>query len=241
MQPCLFIYFFNSDSRKVALEMQGVGLGRVPSSGTRCSRVVFPNRQHLETLLRAQTAAPPTVRNPLHFPPNPLPPAPVPVARKPQDRPQDYSAKCLSIFKFLTLSDPPQSRIKMEQVWLHPLYSWRDKHKQDKMIGLSPCCVTEPGLNAVHQNPHLTQSHQKYISAQVSLVVMLSMSDRGTLRGMVGCLCSLGLGNKGSMLKFSKTLKKWQGQVKLLVSQSCLTICNPTDCIDFSRQEYWSG
>ena len=34
----------------------------------------------------------------------------------------------------------------------------------------------------------------------------------------------------------------------MLVAQSCLTLCNPTDCsppgfsaMEFSRQEYWSG
>ena len=30
-------------------------------------------------------------------------------------------------------------------------------------------------------------------------------------------------------------------KVKVKVFQSCLTLCNPIDCIEFSRPEYWSG
>ena len=38
---------------------------------------------------------------------------------------------------------------------------------------------------------------------------------------------------------------KFLGKVKVLVAQSCLTLCNPMGCVahqvGFSRQEYWSG
>ena len=107
-----FFFPFNSDSRKVALEMQGVGWGRVLSSGIRCSGVAFPNQQHLETLLRAPTAAPPTVRNPLHFPPThcPQPQCLLPGSLKTGLRIIQQNVWVFSN----SLSDPPQSRIKKD-------------------------------------------------------------------------------------------------------------------------------
>ena len=111
--PCSPFFFpFNSDSRKVALEMQGVGWGRVLSSGIRCSGVAFPNQQHLETLLRAPTAAPPTVRNPLHFPPThcPQPQCLLPGSLKTGLRIIQQNVWVFSN----SLSDPPQSRIKKD-------------------------------------------------------------------------------------------------------------------------------
>ena len=30
-------------------------------------------------------------------------------------------------------------------------------------------------------------------------------------------------------------------RVRVLVAQSCPTLCDPIDCSQFSRQEYWSG
>ena len=45
-----------------------------------------------------------------------------------------------------------------------------------------------------------------------------------------------------------KLTEYYQAKVKVLVVQSCLTLCDPMDCslldslfIGFSRQEYWSG
>ena len=108
----LFFFFFDSDSRKVALEMQRVGWGRVLSSGTRCSGVVFPNRQHLETLLRARTAAPPTVRNPLHFP---CTHCPQPQCLLPGSLKIGLRIIQQNVWVFSnSLSDPPQSRTKKD-------------------------------------------------------------------------------------------------------------------------------
>ena len=69
------IFFFNSHSRKIALEIQGAGGERMSSElGDQMLRSAFPNWQHLEILSRAQIVAPPTVRNPLHSaPPRPQP------------------------------------------------------------------------------------------------------------------------------------------------------------------------
>ena len=43
-------------------------------------------------------------------------------------------------------------------------------------------------------------------------------------------------------------LQRFQRKLKVLVTQSCLTLCHPMDCsppgssaMEFSRQEYWSG
>ena len=51
------------------------------------------------------------------------------------------------------------------------------------------------------------------------------------------------------MLLWFRFLEGSFHKVKVLVTQSCLTLCNPIDCspqgsslsMGFSRQEYWSG
>ena len=54
----------------------------------------------------------------------------------------------------------------------------------------------------------------------------------------------------GEVLKYLQLRSYLQSymKVKVLVTQSCLTLCNPMDCthqapmsMEFSRQEYWSG
>lgn len=120
----------------------------------------------------------------------------------------------------------------MEQVWLCPLYSWRDvKHKQDKMISLSSCCVTEPGLNAVHQNP-ISHSPIKIYPLRFPGSDAICTCQTEVLKRNGWLFMFTGLGNMEE--EVLNSIKKWYAKWKVL-SVNLSDYRNPNDCIDFSR------
>ena len=125
---------------------------------------------------------------------------------------------------------------------------------------MSVCSVTARNWRKVGPNPHIPdlwksqrEMKQRYRQSHLPLgkkmKVRLFILDPQLKNIPHIFLCGLRPGHRDRLkLSWTGSLRGKSEKVKVLVIQSCPTLCNPTDCspsassaMEFSRQEPWSG